>query len=60
MSEHSLAVKEKDLQENKPVRIDVKNKPIVLTKVSSKVYAMDAVAPMREDHWKMVMSKDTI
>src|SRR5919112_6378302 len=43
MSEHSLAVKEKDLQENKPVRIDVKNKPIVLTKVSSKVYAMDAV-----------------
>src|SRR5215207_1564141 len=43
MSELSLAVKERDLQENKPVRIDVKNKPIVLTKVSSKVYAMDAV-----------------
>jgi ferredoxin-NADP reductase/nitrite reductase/ring-hydroxylating ferredoxin subunit len=43
MSEYSLAIKEKDLQENKPVRIDVKNKPIVLTKVSGKVYAMDAV-----------------
>jgi nitrite reductase/ring-hydroxylating ferredoxin subunit len=43
MSEHSLALKEKDLQENEPVRIDVKNKPIVLTKVNSKVYAMDAV-----------------
>jgi ferredoxin-NADP reductase/nitrite reductase/ring-hydroxylating ferredoxin subunit len=43
MSEHRLALKEKDMQENKPVRIDVKNKPIVLTKVSNKVYAMDAI-----------------
>jgi ferredoxin-NADP reductase/nitrite reductase/ring-hydroxylating ferredoxin subunit len=43
MSEHSLTIKEKDLQENKPVRMDVANKPIVLTKVSGKVYAMDAV-----------------
>jgi ferredoxin-NADP reductase/nitrite reductase/ring-hydroxylating ferredoxin subunit len=43
MSERKLAIKEKDLQENKPVRIDVESKPIVLTKVSGKVYAMDAV-----------------
>ena len=43
VSEYATAVKEKDLQESKPVRIDVKNKPIVLTKVSGKVYAMDAV-----------------
>ena len=43
VSESATSVKEKDLQENKPVRIDVKNKPIVLTKVNGKVYAMDAV-----------------
>lgn len=43
VSEYTTSVKEKDLQESKPVRIDVKNKPIVLTKVSGKVYAMDAV-----------------
>jgi nitrite reductase/ring-hydroxylating ferredoxin subunit len=43
MSEYKLDIKEKDLQENKLVRIDIKNKPIVLTKVSGKVYAMDAV-----------------
>src|ERR671917_1046078 len=43
LSEYATSVKEKDLQESKPVRIDVKNKPIVLTKVSGKVYAMDAV-----------------
>jgi glycine betaine catabolism B len=43
VSEYATSVKEKDLQERKPVRIDVKNKPIVLTKVSGKVYAMDAV-----------------
>src|ERR671910_896552 len=43
VSEYATSVKEKDLQENKPVRIDVKNKPIVLTKVNGKVYAMDAV-----------------
>ena len=43
VSEYATSVKEKDLQESKPVRIDVKNKPIVLTKVSGKVYAMDAV-----------------
>jgi nitrite reductase/ring-hydroxylating ferredoxin subunit len=34
---------DKDLQERKPVRIDVKNKLIVLTKVGGKVYAVDAV-----------------
>jgi hypothetical protein len=33
MVSNCRAVKEKDLQENKPVRIDVKDKPIVLTKV---------------------------
>src|SRR5918995_4001527 len=43
VSEYATSVKEKDLQESKPVRIEVKNKPIVLTKVSGKVYAMDAV-----------------
>lgn len=43
VSEYATSIKEKDLQERKPVRIDVKNKPIVLTKVSGKVYAMDAV-----------------
>jgi glycine betaine catabolism B len=43
MSRHTLAIKKQDLQENKPVRIDVENKPIVLTKVSGKIYAMDAV-----------------
>lgn len=43
VSEYATSVKEKDLQESKPVSIDVKNKPIVLTKVSGKVYAMDAV-----------------
>ena len=43
VSEYATSVKEKDLQESKSVRIDVKNKPIVLTKVSGKVYAMDAV-----------------
>ena len=43
VSEYTTSIKEKDLQESKPVRIDVKNKPIVLTKVSGKVYAMDAV-----------------
>lgn len=43
VSEYATSVKEKDLRESKPVRIDVKNKPIVLTKVSGKVYAMDAV-----------------
>lgn len=43
VSEYATSIKEKDLQESKPVRIDVKNRPIVLTKVSGKVYAMDAV-----------------
>jgi ferredoxin-NADP reductase/nitrite reductase/ring-hydroxylating ferredoxin subunit len=43
MSEQQLAIKEKDLQENKSVKVDVKNKPVVLTKVNGKVYAMDAV-----------------
>ena len=43
VSEYATSVKEKDLQESKPVRIDVKNKPIVLAKVGGKVYAMDAV-----------------
>ena len=43
VSEYATPVNEKDLQESKPVRIDAKNKPIVLTKVSGKVYAMDAV-----------------
>jgi nitrite reductase/ring-hydroxylating ferredoxin subunit len=43
VSEYATSVKEKDLQERRPVRIDVKNKPIALTKVGGKVYAMDAV-----------------
>lgn len=43
VSEYATSVKEKDLQESRPVRIDIKKKPIVLTKVNGKVYAMDAV-----------------
>ena len=43
VSEYAISVKEKDLQESRPVRIDIKKKPIVLTKVNGKVYAMDAV-----------------
>lgn len=33
----------KDLQEGKPVRLDVAGKPIVIAQVSGKVHAMDAV-----------------
>jgi ferredoxin-NADP reductase/nitrite reductase/ring-hydroxylating ferredoxin subunit len=40
---HKLALKEQDLKESRPVRIDVEGKPIVLTKVNGKVFAMDAV-----------------
>ena len=43
VSEYATSVKEKDLQESRLVRIDIKKKPIVLTKVNGKVYAMDAV-----------------
>ena len=43
VSEYAISVKEKDLQESRPVRIDIKKKPIVLTKVNGKIYAMDAV-----------------
>jgi ferredoxin-NADP reductase/nitrite reductase/ring-hydroxylating ferredoxin subunit len=43
VSEYATSVKEKDLQESRPVRIDIEKKPIVLTKVNGKVYAMDAV-----------------
>jgi glycine betaine catabolism B len=43
VSEHKLALKEQDLKESRPVRIDVEGKPIVLTKVNGKVFAMDAV-----------------
>jgi glycine betaine catabolism B len=43
VSEYAISIKENDLQESKPVRINVKNKPIVLTKIRGKVYAIDAV-----------------
>jgi glycine betaine catabolism B len=43
VSEHKLALKEQDLKESRPVRIDVEGKPIVLIKVNGKVFAMDAV-----------------
>ena len=32
-----------DLEENKPVRVDLGDKPILLVLVSGKVYAMDAI-----------------
>jgi ferredoxin-NADP reductase/nitrite reductase/ring-hydroxylating ferredoxin subunit len=44
MSRYSTtSLKKSDLQEGKPVRVDVSDKAIVLALVSGKVYAMDAV-----------------
>jgi nitrite reductase/ring-hydroxylating ferredoxin subunit len=43
MSRYSTSLKKSDLQEGKPIRVDVDDKAIVLALVSGKVYAMDAV-----------------
>ncbi len=43
MPRYSTALRKGDLQEGKPVRVDVDGKAIVLALVSGKVYAMDAV-----------------
>lgn len=43
MSRYSTSLKKSELQEGKPVRVDVSDKAIVLALVSGKVYAMDAV-----------------
>jgi ferredoxin-NADP reductase/nitrite reductase/ring-hydroxylating ferredoxin subunit len=43
MARYSTSLKKSDLQENKPVRIDVDSKAIILALVSGRVYAMDAV-----------------
>jgi ferredoxin-NADP reductase/nitrite reductase/ring-hydroxylating ferredoxin subunit len=43
MSRYITSLKKSDLQEGKPIRVDVSDKAIVLALVSGKVYAMDAV-----------------
>jgi ferredoxin-NADP reductase/nitrite reductase/ring-hydroxylating ferredoxin subunit len=43
MTGHVTSYKKSDLQEGKPVRVDIDGKAIVLALVSGKVYAMDAV-----------------
>jgi ferredoxin-NADP reductase/nitrite reductase/ring-hydroxylating ferredoxin subunit len=43
MTRYVTSIKKKDLQEGKPVRVDVNDKAIVLALVSGEIYAMDAV-----------------
>jgi glycine betaine catabolism B len=43
VSWHITSLKKSDLQEGKPVRVDVNGKAVVLALISGKVYAMDAV-----------------
>lgn len=43
MTRYSTPFRKSDLQEGKPVRVDVNGKPIVIALVSGKVYAMDSV-----------------
>jgi nitrite reductase/ring-hydroxylating ferredoxin subunit len=43
MARYSTAFRKGDLQEGKPVRVDVDGKAIVLASVSGQVYAMDAI-----------------
>jgi glycine betaine catabolism B len=43
MARYDTAVRKSDLQEGKLVKVDIENKSIILTSVSGKVYAMDAV-----------------
>lgn len=38
-----MSLRKNDLQEGKPIRVDIAGKPIVLALISDKVYAMDAV-----------------
>ena len=53
MSKSDTSIRKSDLQEGKPVRVDIGGRAIVLALVSGKVYAMDAVcshkgAPLEE------------
>src|SRR5438093_6940532 len=43
MTGSSTPFRKSDLQEGKPVRVDVNGKPIVIALVSGRVYAMDSV-----------------
>lgn len=43
MTRYGTPFRKSDLQEGKPVRVDVNGKPIVIALVSGKVYAMDSV-----------------
>jgi ferredoxin-NADP reductase/nitrite reductase/ring-hydroxylating ferredoxin subunit len=43
MTRHSTQIRKSNLQEGKPVRVDVDGKPVVIALVSGKVYAMDSV-----------------
>ena len=43
MTRYSTPFRKSDLQEGKPVRVDVNGKPIVIALVSGRVYAMDSV-----------------
>lgn len=43
MTRYSTPFRKSDLQEGRPVRVDVNGKPIVIALVSEKVYAMDSV-----------------
>ena len=43
MTRYVTSLKKSDLQEGRPVRVDVTDKAIVVALVSGKVYAMDAV-----------------
>jgi nitrite reductase/ring-hydroxylating ferredoxin subunit len=43
MTRYSTPLRKSDLQEGKPVRVDVNGKAIVIALVSEKVYAMDSV-----------------
>jgi ferredoxin-NADP reductase/nitrite reductase/ring-hydroxylating ferredoxin subunit len=43
MATHVTSLKQSDLQEGKPAKVDIDGKAIVLALVSGKIYAMDAV-----------------
>ncbi|MGI0014666.1 MAG: Rieske (2Fe-2S) protein, partial [Nitrososphaera sp.] len=43
MTRHNTSFRKSDLQEGKPIRVDIDGRAIVLALVSGKVYAMDAV-----------------
>src|SRR5690242_14413382 len=43
MPRSDTSLRKHDLQEGKPIRVDIAGKPIVLALISGNVYAMDAV-----------------